>query len=209
MRLLMLALIFLASNTAFAAYVNDLSEFKHHCILHRTRVALLGRQLRTNFYPEVDIRLLENYLQLHDAAKVTNQPKVYRTYGFQSPPIESLFNHYGKISIRGKDQQIGRVLRMIDILDEEIRSVFFTTFGTTHARELREIEMLADLVDRGMDPVAREEFGRPMLKASEILKNSPLLKKALWLEDIYPQMVSQFRYRISPEDSCELLLINR
>ena len=179
---------------AHAEFVNSVEDFKMHCNLHQARVVALGLALRARYYPNVDVRHLENFLRLHDAAKTTMDSDIYSLCGFQSPPLEALYAFYGTTLPRGSKSELGEVTSRVNRIDEAISAIFFKAFGTNEAKELREIENLADLVDRGMDPVAAEEFGRPMRLASSYCKNENLKTYAEWLEQNYTKIVEGLEF---------------
>jgi hypothetical protein len=73
-------------------------------------------------------------------------------------------------------------------------------------RLLREIERIADFVDRGFDPVAAEEFGRAMQPASSFLREPAERALALDLESRYQILTKPLQYSIFRK-SCGRALI--
>ena len=150
------------------------SQFLNHISKHRMRVVALGLEYyrrNTKCNELLSPSLVKEFLRLHDLAKLDNDISV-RLY--------SLF---------GKNQSPHMKDTVVELnrRDLEIRMTFFKEKNLVDAQGrlsaeatlLIEIERVADLTDRGMDPGAAQEFGRPMQKASIFLATPGLLAAEL------------------------------
>jgi hypothetical protein len=168
---LLLILIFLLPLTTSAKFVESLDDFQLHTEAHVQRVRVLGLYL-FHRHPEVlrgvDANLLSEFLSLHDQAK------------FEPGVLKEMYKYFGRdvddanpMLRRQMTQLFGRVNQR----DEEIRNAFFRKHGmlnedgtlTPTAHKFRRVEVIADIVDRGENPVSTQEFHKKMRKASHML----------------------------------------
>ncbi|RYZ88832.1 MAG: hypothetical protein EOP06_10285, partial [Proteobacteria bacterium] len=152
--------------------MRQLADFKFHIDLHRHRVVRLGLSLAKAKFPNIRIHVLEGFLRLHDSSKAMTQNEQLAPFGYSSsrPPIERLFDYFGYAKI-SEEQKRGlfTVITDINSIDDQIGKSFLGNFNLS-AREIQQmydIEKVADLVDRSMDPLAEEEFGHHLVLASK------------------------------------------
>lgn len=168
-------------------YVNSSNDFKIHTESHIARVKRLGMELRRARPEElgdVPETMIEEFLGLHDQAKIN--PGL--APGRARPYLLELYDVYGKKLNPDELKGTRRIIDAINDIDQRVAMDFFKKNGLLDstgkpgpiARKLLEIEKAADLADRGMSPVATEEFGRPMEpasrffeKKSEQVRNNP------------------------------------
>lgn len=175
-------------------------EFQHHIDLHRERVVKLGLALAKTHYPSLDMATLESFLWLHDKSKTLTNYQALKRYHYDhaSFPVERLFEFYGRTP---KTQE--ETLKLIDVvndinaIDEEVCVEFFRlhqelSWGIQDA--FYTIEKVADLVDRSLDPVAAEEFGHPMILASEFVQDPYMATLSMWLETHYHQITKDLSF---------------
>jgi hypothetical protein len=167
-----------------------LPEFKHHIQLHRQRVLKLGMMLGAEHFPALNPNDLERFLRLHDRSKVLRSTAQLRIFGYNHPqiPLDRLHAFFGKRQRTPEEaHQLRQVIDDINNVDLAISKRFFETLPIPPSTisEFYQVEKVADLVDRSLDPIAAEEFGHPMILASEFIGDSRLAKMSLWLESRY------------------------
>ena len=176
MPILILWFIILVSVCSNAQGITSLSDFEFHIDLHRKRVLELGLALRERFYPDLPYKETKVFLKLHDRAKKKYARELY-VYFNQS----GVFALIDTINDKDAQYQIDFFLNRLDIF-------------TDHFSKIKRIELIADQVDRGLDPIAAIEFGRPMELASERIIIPPLQDQALWLEANYERLTNQLQF---------------
>jgi len=176
-----MALIFFSTSLSAATYVETASDFQKHIQLHRTRVVVLGLALAKVHYPEISQEDLKIFLELHDTSKV--DPK----------NSSQLFGFYGRPPANLEEKErLKSIVGSINEVDSQVGQKFFQeniSLTPTQRSQFLTIEKVADLVDRSMDPVATEEFGRQMTRASQFLKDAEQARLSLWLEQRYHKLV--------------------
>jgi len=152
---------------------------------------VLGLALRDRFYPTVNYKDLKLYLKYHDVAKTDY------IHGNLHTSVADLYNYYG-IWLEDEEhkQELKRLVDQINHIDKKIAVMFLDAFRVApeNIGLFKKIERIADIVDRGMDPVASEEFGRPLKKASEFSVDEESKAMILWLERHYYRITENFRY---------------
>jgi len=162
--------LLMTSVSSAGVYVTHTTEFKHHIELHRQRVLRLGLLLAEAQFPEIPRSELKSFLSIHDSSKTmaNSSERLYQFYG--KPPTTAV-----------EREALGRIVTDINVIDTRMAQEFYT------------IEKIADLVDRSLDPVAAEEFGRAMTPASQFLKDPEMARLSLWLESHYENTISDLR----------------
>lgn len=179
--------------------LRKITDFKTHIELHRTRVLRLGMALGKKEFPEINPRILESFLKLHDSSKTLSAPKQLNSFGYthSRPPLERLFEFYGK-KAKTSDQnlQLQSVINDINSIDDQMGQRYLAPLGLDSAsiRNIYIIEKIADLVDRSLDPLAQEEFGHQMVLASEYLQDPYLSSLSMWLEEHYRQITVNLNF---------------
>jgi hypothetical protein len=111
--------------------------------------------------------------------------------------LERLFQFYGK-SKKSPDQnqQLADLIQDINSIDDQVGKDYFqySKLDEQTVTSLYTIEKIADLVDRSLDPMAREEFGHEMVLASEYFQDSYLSPLSKWLEQNYRQITMDLNY---------------
>lgn len=184
--------------------MKTLADFRFHIQLHRKRVVRLGLALARHHFPEIHPLALESFLWLHDRSKTLQTPQQLSGYGYTHPqlPAERLFQFYG-VGHRSSEQtqELRQIVQDINIVDEKIAGRYFTASGAVNSETTSifyNIEKVADLVDRSLDPIAAEEFGHPMILASEYIQDPYLSKMSLWLEDQYGKLTENLSFPTTP-----------
>lgn len=138
-------------------------EYEEILKKHIRHVAIIGLSVAKKFYPEVNKNNLTKYLIKHENVKFkySNElAELYGTNGAKLKQIEAVIAQEEKeLKIIGKTNPI-----------------------------FQDIEMIADFVDRGLNPDTQKEFKRAMVRASDILtgKNREI---ALWAEKNYDKII--------------------
>lgn len=176
------------------------AEFQHHIHLHRERVVKLGLALAKNQFPGLSLRPLEAFLYLHDHSKTLNSRDelARHLYTHASTPSQRLFEFYGKIPENDLEQvKLIEVVNDINNIDTRVSAQFFQ-FNPDLSKGTQDdfytIEKVADLVDRSLDPVAAEEFGHPMVLASEYVQDPYMSLLSMWLEKNYLQITKNLTF---------------
>lgn len=174
-------------------YVTSVTDFETHTIAHRRRVEILGMDLYLRHaarFPGVDPAVLQEFLRLHDEAKMEMLGTLYRYYGKK---LEELPETEKARALELKQQ--------INLRDNRLVAEFFHKKGllirnaepSPVANHMVKIAHIADLVDRAENVVSSEEFGRPMTKAFEILPEEDR-KLAKFLSGRYKRLVKGWEY---------------
>ena len=184
--------------TFYKRYVISGRDFLRHTKLHIKRVRELGLYLVNN-YPErfdhLSVELAEKFLSLHDQSKVNFK------YSPQAPIYQRLYRFYG-INDQYLDEfehrERGLLINELNGIDHMVSNNFFRDFNLVSkgetARQLLELEKIADYVDRGMSPVSREEFAKKMVPGSDYFTGSDH-QMASELEKNYSDLVKGLEYQ--------------
>lgn len=181
------------------------AEFQHHIQLHQKRVVKLGLALAQAHFPRLNTPLLEPFLTLHDHSKTLTAPEALAqfAYGHPEAPARRLFEFYGWNPLDDSDtRRLLQTVNDINAIDDEVRLEFFKqhpeiSWGTQD--DFYTIERVADLVDRSLDPIAAEEFGHPMVLASDFVQDPYIASLAMWLEKHYREFTKNLSF---PGEAC-------
>lgn len=193
-------------------YVNNYDAFMAHTKQHIANVYSLGKFAYYKWsvdFGALPFELLHEYLLLHDRAK-TADLETLRKYGYEGDRTlgERLYDFYGQdVSQLSEDQQLKMkgIINEVNALDELIRIEFLGSRGliddkgveNSLGKLLMKIEYMADITDRAVNPVSREEFAREMKPARDYFTDKADLVKAVLLEAHYPRIVNNKFIRIS------------
>lgn len=158
--------------------ISSLEDFVIHTEKHRSRVFFLGLEIyrRYNkYFNLVDESLLKEFLLLHDQAKILF---VEDRYIF----AHKLYNKYFGKDLKELDEKKKKeakvLVKIINHYDNKMARSFFKSNDlikdrklTKAALQMKRIEQIADMIDRGTHPDCALEFGRQMKPASELLKD--------------------------------------
>lgn len=175
-------------------------EFQHHIELHRNRVTKLGMALAQHQFPGLNSRVLGEFLDLHDHSKIiTSRNELPRfDYTHRELPVQRLYGFYGrKPKTEYEMQNLIDIINDINGIDKKVCADFFTKHSQLSwgvQEDFYTIERVADLVDRSLDPMAAEEFGHPMLLASEYIDDPYMSQLSLWLESHYHQITKNLSF---------------
>lgn len=186
-------------------YLRTLEDFHRHTELHIKRVQTLAAQLHRAYpehFPDLDAQLVHEFMQLHDAAKISE-------FNNRPPMLESLFQH-----IQNDGANMLPIITELNARDFEKRYRWFiekkllTPNGlpTAEAQQLLTLENISDLVDRGMNEVSPEEFGREMRPASELLNDPKEARLAEFLERNYRAFTQSLRF-VRSGGSCRNIFV--
>ncbi|MBC7371440.1 MAG: hypothetical protein H7326_07745 [Bdellovibrionaceae bacterium] len=179
--------------------MRKLTEFKAHIVLHRSRVVRLGLALAETKFPHIDRVALESFLKLHDFSKTLRSPTNLKVFGYENEraPLERLFDFYGRTSKTAEqNMQLYGVINDINSIDDQIAKIYLTplSLDAQSLQSFYNIEKVADLVDRSLDPLAKEEFGHHMILASEFIQDTHLANLSMWLEERYSQITRDLSF---------------
>lgn len=183
-------------------YVNSVVDFHHHTKMHKQRVTKLAIELMKKFpkqFKGLSEEMVIRILSKHDNAKI--DPKFRYSKG--GPFYEALYSHYGKKPPMDVINQLNNIDGKImeQALKDEGLGFDFNDSKKERMRKISlrqkilSLEKTADFVDRAMNPVSSEEFGRKMWKESSVAKTEMAKKMALYLENNYSKMVSHLNYK--------------
>lgn len=175
-------------------------EFQHHINLHRKRVVKLGLALAKAQYPDLNQHFLNEFLKLHDYSKtITSHVDLAQfQYSHYELPAQRLFDFYGKNPEgQPETEKLTEAINATNAIDKKVCDNYFERLPQLSGdiqKNFYTIERLADLVDRSLDPIAAEEFGHPMLLASEYLREPYMVPLSLWLESHYLQITKDLSF---------------
>lgn len=163
-------------------------DYRAHLESHIQRVKVLALAAQASYpqaFSHVRRQDLDAFLDLHDAAKLKTSTffQLVKSFGHPLPAGSELVN-------------------FLNQEDWRIRYTYFEKHGLVYAdgqlsieaQEMLGLERLADLTDRGMDPVANREFGRLMLPASEFMSSVENQMMARDLEKRYWDLTDGLDY---------------
>ncbi|NUM89808.1 MAG: hypothetical protein HUU37_11435 [Bdellovibrionales bacterium] len=180
--------------------MRSLTDLEIHFQAHILRVARLGREILalSPEFRDVDPALLDQFLALHDQAKVNLSDPFIRQYGInrRNAPLLALSQIYGKQieNLTNEERMLAeRVRDEVNRVDRAVAMNFFRQQGMlTSAGEpgdmalkFLRVEKIADSVDRAMSPVSAEEFHKVMDPARRWLRDEADKKIARRLERSY------------------------
>ncbi|MBL6991983.1 MAG: hypothetical protein ISR65_19525 [Bacteriovoracaceae bacterium] len=172
--------------------IRTYDEYRLHNFTHIVRVTRLGKFLlkaEPEKFREVDPKILEEFLLLHNQSKINQSPEFIKQHGLQS--VESMSSRlYLNFSLDfntlsdGLKREGKEFVDQLNQIDREVAIAFFRKKGLLGKDELVEdnplvqlylaIEKVADAVDGSKDPVFEEEYGRKMSPAHlYLLKTNP------------------------------------
>lgn len=174
-------------------YLRTFEDFHQHTQLHIKRVQTLALQLYLTHpeqFPGLDVQLVSEFMQLHDLAKISK-------FNNRPPMLHSLFQQ-----LQNDGANMIPIIAELNARDFEVRyqwlleKKLLTPNGlpTSEAQLLLMLENICDLVDRGMNEVSAEEFGRKMRLASEILNDPKEMRLAKFLERNYQTFTQSLRF---------------
>jgi hypothetical protein len=189
--------------SAKRTYVNSHFDFYHHTKLHIQRMNALALELYRKYpseFPGVDERMIKDVLSYHDRAKIDPNVK-FNGKGF----YETLYKYYGNVPPRD-------VIDKLNEYDDGFIKRRLQNLGISNAqnseqviKSLERLEKISDSVDRAMNPVSEEEFGRKMWKESKFAKDPTHKSMALYLENNYKELVGdKFYKKMTPDELSEL-----
>ncbi|GIL17351.1 MAG: hypothetical protein BroJett040_11020 [Oligoflexia bacterium] len=175
-------------------YVRDFNDFQLYVDTHKERVIILGMILfhaHPERYHELTKADVAQFLALHDKSKLlkTNAQSLYEFYGQNQ-----------KFMSQSQRDQFHAIVDQINKYDTRNAKLYFETrrLSSKQMNLLLEIEKIADIVDRGMDPVAHEDFESKglykMKLGSEFLETEFSRKAAQYLESIYQDSTKDFSF---------------
>jgi hypothetical protein len=179
--------------------LRNLADFRAHIELHRARVLRLGLILGQAKFPEMNLSHLESFLKLHDHSKIISSPGDLQELGYrhERPPFERLFDFYGQTTkTETQNFELLSVISDINSIDDQIGRKFLKMLNldVSGLLAMYKIEKVADLVDRSLDPLAKEEFGHHMILASEYLQDPHMSALSVWLEGHYDDITQDLSF---------------
>jgi hypothetical protein len=202
-------ILFLAAVAADARVINTLEDYDLYNDLHVIRIGLVGEDVWSENeaeFPDVTLSLLRQFLSRHDRAKKDPEirRKLFKLYGqpINTPELIALRDELAaEVNARDAVYAFEFFLTNKLINDED---------GTLKpaAPQLLRIEMIADYVDRYMNPLSAEEFAREKYPNSEHPLLTPREKQMASRAEInYFKVVKGYLY--SDYLNCEARLVSR
>jgi hypothetical protein len=184
-------------------FVNSAFDFAVLTLTHIERVARLGGEISERFPSLSPAGIAPHEISLilrtlHDREKLDFSGQFLHLVGWQdrSHPTNHLLASYGSNQVDPLE------IEALNRAGEQLRKAFLLGYGLVSengelndcGRAYLSLERISDMVDTGMAVERREEFGRPMLKASEILKDPVERDIAEFLEVNYERLTTGFHY---------------
>ncbi|MBL6990888.1 MAG: hypothetical protein ISR65_13975 [Bacteriovoracaceae bacterium] len=191
-------------------------EYRLYNFTHILRTTKVGLAVRDRFdqFDNVDPKILEEFLLLHDQTKINQSPEFSTRYELATgdESISSkLFQNYGidfSAIPPAWQNETKKLVSELNAADKAVALSFFRKKGllaptadlesSPVVQKYLLIEQIADLVDRGESPITAEEFGRPMLPAHtffiKVLKNQESAAVAMVLEHDYERIIRGWSY---------------
>ena len=181
-------------------FIHNEAELTKRFEDHQDRVARLGYEIlaTSEDFKDLNPELTDEFLHRHDRAKLDHSPEFLAKHGIteEEHAIHGLAKIYGKniADMTGDEKTTAEAIRSLtNRIDNATADEFFKENGLfnpdgtrgTIAEKLIKVEHIADLVDRGMDPISAEEFNKVMEPASKFLKDEIEQKLAAQLEERY------------------------
>lgn len=181
----LLMLFLWVSTNAEPLRVQSPEDYRIHMAAHRQRLIVLGKELKRNFperFSNVSEQNIGDWLALHDQSKVNLHPEFLDHFHQQNPEDQiatRLYQQlYGRpISSLPEEEKIEAIalINELNKMDSEIAARMARWLHlidnngneSPALQELRYIEKIADIVDRELDPIAAEEFGKKPWPAEE------------------------------------------
>ena len=169
--------------------VKSIRDFEDHILRHKAEVRKLGILVNHLLpFPLSDERVWR-FLDLHDDAKLSDEPlqlePVWPDRELQTRrPIGFLYQFYNTdvaLLPPAERARAHAIVHAINQRDYQMRRKFFLDDGLLHpdgsstsiSNDLLRIETIADLVHRGLDPVAAEEFHRAQMQKASVFLGDP------------------------------------
>lgn len=181
---------------------NELEQFLTHTDKHRENVSkiaeyLFDSMIENDYFKEkYEISSKTNTFELknkfkevikvHDKAKMIDSPVFLKKHNLDMPFYEFLFKKVGTV-ITGEDR---KVLDKMNEVDGLITTITMHKQGLSiKERDMFNfVEHVADIVERGCNPLTKYELGREVSKASEFKRghcNMHELKMIMKMEEFY------------------------
>ena len=149
--------------TSQRGYVHSLDEYVIYMESHIQRQVIIGMDIQKRFteFGDVDPKILEQYLSLHDQSKIKGWEK-------QGSLARRLYHFYGRVPTLSPEEIPAYKKSVADLneSDDRVSGEFLAKLPSAIAIKLKRIEKIADQIDRVMSPVSPEEWGRFMSPAS-------------------------------------------
>lgn len=183
-------------------YLNQLPDFFHHTELHKRRVVELAKAVMGEYpeeFKDIDPEKAIRILTEHDNAKI--DPRYRAANG--KPFYQSLFNYVGEKApqqliddLNFHDNKIiNNAFEVEGIAESEFDSKEVAQKKSKERIAFKKLEELVDHVDRGMNPVSLDEFGRAGYKESETAKRAKQREMALFLEKNYSKIIKGLEFK--------------
>lgn len=112
-------------------------------------------------------RLLLEYIDIHDEGKLNTNPEFLATHGVDKPVIIDLYSQYGR-------KAETKYVDLVNRVDHNVGKNFFQIQGIPDDSWKKEfvegVEKFTDSLERGANPVTKEEMGRETYTESDSLK---------------------------------------
>lgn len=191
-------LIFTATTSWSFDYVQSANDYASiHMEAHTKRMAIMAEELHRKFpqyLSKKDLKTLLTFIGFHDLSKKLSLEDLRAQFQYTGDETiaSRLFQNYGNPP--GMDlAKLKETIKELNRIDNEIALIFKKELQLSDEafERLKSFEHILDLVDRGQDPVAAEEFGKSMKTAREFAGDrlsKEELKMAEYLEKNYAEI---------------------
>ncbi|MBN8554385.1 MAG: hypothetical protein J0L93_02980 [Deltaproteobacteria bacterium] len=175
--------------TSESLHVKSVQDFEAHVLNHKAEVKKLGILANHLLPMPLSDERVWRFLDLHDNAKLGTEPleldPVWASRNLKGKrPLDYLYQFYNTdVSLlpTAERARAHAIVHAVNQRDYKIRQNFFLDDGLLHpdgsstsiSNDLLRIETIADLVHRGLDPIAAEEFHRKQMQRASVFLGDP------------------------------------
>ncbi len=155
-------------------FVQSEADLRIHFEAHIGRVKLLGIALfernRERYEGAgINVQMVKDFLAVHDQAKLDDTPLFrakFHDLATSPDDLKPILTRLWEVYATSDLKRIKPVVDYLNRADDRVAAEFFSKLKIPEPHKsivvalLKEIERVADRVDRNLDPVAGEEFGR-------------------------------------------------
>lgn len=186
-------------------WIQSQADWDLHTRLHIARVVALGVKLHSLFperYGRLSPKLVTAFLQQHDRTKVDRSKDYLEHRGLHQrhesvgASLYRVFYHRDPRGLNPEEiRERENVRDLLNHVDRRNLSDFFLRHGVVPEEQelLKEIEKIADLVDRNKSPQTTEEFGE-VLPLHLFMNDCDCLHRARRLREVYAQTTRGLDY---------------
>jgi len=188
-------------------FCNSSEDFRSHTMNHINNVIGLAKDLLDEIYKNDELvgfynlnkynkdfvyKVIGEGISLHDKAKLCTDEFFLEKNGLNKPFYDQLYKFYG----RQANEELLSLIEKLNSIDQEFIDSYLLNFDDNIKTFFKKIEKFADCIERGCNPVSKEELGNPELKkASEFLSNEISKEELDLITKIEASYSSKYSYK--------------